>query len=135
MFVSMVSDKANKEVSDMTQYALLIYSDVKRWQDISEDEMGAIMGEYFTYTQALRDTGVHKGGEALQPADTARTVAANDVVTDGPFADVAEHLGGFYIVDVESMDEALEWAAKLPGVTRGLDRIEVRPVMVFEESG
>ena len=119
----------------MTQYALLIYSDVKRWQDISEGEMGAIMGEYFTYTQALRDTGVYKGGEALQPVDTARTVAANDIVTDGPFADVAEHLGGFYIVDVESMDQALEWAAKLPGVARGLDRIEVRPVMVYEESG
>ena len=54
-------------------------------------------------------------------------------MTDGPFADVAEHLGGFYIIDVATMDEALEWAAKLPGVPRGLDRIEVRPVMVYPE--
>jgi hypothetical protein len=54
-------------------------------------------------------------------------------VTDGPFAEVAEHLGGFYIVDVDTMDDALEWAAKLPGVDRGLDRIEVRAVMVFPE--
>lgn len=119
----------------MAQFALLIYSDTKRWQDISDDEMGAIMGEYFAYTQALKDAGVYKGGEALQTAETAKTVAANDMVTDGPFADVAEYLGGFYLVDVESMDKALEWAAKLPGVPRSLDRIEVRPVMDFEESG
>ena len=119
----------------MAQFALLIYSDTKRWQDVGEQEMGAIMGEYFAYTQALRDAGVYKSAEALQPADTAKTVAPNDLVTDGPFADVAEHLGGFYIVDVESMDKALEWAARLPGVARNLDRIEVRPVMVYEESG
>lgn len=117
----------------MSQYTLLIYSDTKRWQDVTDDEMGAIMGEYFAYTEALREAGVHQGGEALQPADTAKTVAANDVVTDGPFADVAEHLGGYYLVDVDTMDEALQWAAKLPGVSRGLDRIEVRPVMVFPE--
>jgi hypothetical protein len=117
----------------MSQYTLLIYSDVKRWQDVTEGEMGAIMGEYNAYTRALRDAGVHVAGEALQPADTAKTVAQNGVVTDGPFADVAEHLGGFYIIDVATTDEALEWAAKLPGVARGLDRIEVRPVMVYPE--
>ena len=117
----------------MTQYTLLIYGDAKRWQDVTEDEMNAIMGDYFAYTQALRDAGVYASAEALQPADTAKTVAANGVVTDGPFAEVAEHLGGFYIVDVDTMDDALEWAAKLPGVDRGLDRIEVRAVMVFPE--
>lgn len=117
----------------MSQYTLLIYSDVKRWQDVTEGEMGAIMGEYNAYTRALRDAGVHVAGEALQPADTAKTVAQNGVVTDGPFADVAEHLGGFYIIDVATTDEALELAAKLPGVPRGLDRIEVRPVMVYPE--
>lgn len=117
----------------MAKYTLLIYSDTKRWQEIGEDEMNAIMGEYFAYTQALRDAEVHAGGEALQPSDTARTVAQNGVVTDGPFADVAEHLGGFYLVDVATQDQALEWAAKLPGVERGLDRIEVREVVEFPE--
>jgi hypothetical protein len=117
----------------MAKYTLLIYSDTKRWQEIGEDDMNAIMGEYFAYTQALRDAGVHAGGEALQPSDTARTVAQNGVVTDGPFADVAEYLGGFYLVDVATQDQALEWAAKLPGVERGLDRIEVRQVMEYPE--
>jgi hypothetical protein len=118
----------------MALYTLLIYSDVKNWQDVGEDDMNAINGEYFAYTQALRDAGVHRGGEALHPADTAKTVAQNDVVTDGPFADVAEHLGGFYLVEVDSEDQALEWAGKLPGVSRGLDRIEVREVMVFPDA-
>ena len=118
----------------MAKYTLLIYSDTKRWQDVGEDEMNAIMGEYFAYTQALRDAGVHRVGEALHPADTARTVAANGVVTDGPFAEVAEHLSGFYVVDVDTEEQALEWARKLPGVPRGLDRTEVRQVMEFPDA-
>jgi hypothetical protein len=117
----------------MAQYTLLIYSDAKRWQDVTENEMNAIMGEYYAYTEAVRNAGVYVGAEALQPADTAKTVAANGVVTDGPFAEVAEHLGGFYLLDVATMDDALQWAAKLPGVDRGLDRIEVRAVMVYPE--
>jgi hypothetical protein len=118
----------------MAKYTLLIYSDTKRWQDVGEDEMNAIMGEYFAYTQALRDAGVLRGVEALQPADTAKTAAANGVVTDGPFADVAEHLGGFYVVDVDGEEQALDWAHKLPGVPRGLDRIEVRQVVDYPDA-
>lgn len=117
----------------MSQQMLLIYSDAKRWQDVTDEEMNAIMGEYFAYTQALQDAGVLVAGEALEPVDTARTVAANGVVTDGPFADVAEHLAGFYLIDVDSTEAALEWAARLPGVARGLDRIEVRAVVVFPQ--
>ena len=118
----------------MAKYTLLIYSDVKRWEDLGEDEMNAIMGEYFAYTQALREAGVYHGGEALQPADTAKTVGQNGVVTDGPFAEVAEHLGGYYLIDVDSPAQALDWAAKLPGVDRGLDRIEVREVVEYPDA-
>lgn len=118
----------------MSKYMLLIYSDYKRWQDVTEEEQGAIMGEYYAYSEALVDAGVMAGGDALQPADTAKTVAKDGVVTDGPFADVAEHLGGFYLVDVDSMDQALDWAGRIPGVPRGLDRIEVRPVMEFPDA-
>lgn len=117
----------------MAKYTLLIYSDAKRWQDVGEDEMNAIMGEYFAYTQAIDDAGVRLAGEALEPVDTAKTVAANGVVTDGPFAEVSEHLGGFYLIAADTMDQALEWAAKLPGVSRGLDRIEVRRVVEYPE--
>ncbi|HSK96776.1 MAG TPA: YciI family protein [Euzebyales bacterium] len=118
----------------MAQYTLLIYSDVKRWQEIGEDEMDAINGEYFAITQAMRDAGVHKGGAALQDVTTARTVAADGVVTDGPFADITEHLGGFYLLELDSADQAVQWAARLPGVARGIDRIEVRPVMEYPEA-
>lgn len=117
----------------MAKYTLLIYSDAKRWQDVDEDGMNAIMGEYFAYTRAIDDAGVRLAGEALEPVDAAKTVAANGVVTDGPFAEVAEHLGGFYLIKADTMDEALEWAAKLPGVSRGLDRIEVRRVVEYPE--
>ena len=118
----------------MALYTLLIYSDPKRWQDVTEQEMGTIMGDYFAYTTALRDAGAYAAGEALEPADTAKTVAADDVVTDGPFADVAEHLGGFYVVKADTMDEALQWAGRLPGVSRGLDRIEVRRVVEYPDA-
>jgi hypothetical protein len=118
----------------MAKYTLLIYSDAKRWQDVGEDEMNAIMGEYFAYTQALREAGVYQGGEALQPVDTAKTVGQGGVVSDGPFAEVAEHLGGFYLIEVDGEERAVEWAAKLPGVDRGLDRIEVREVVEYPDA-
>jgi hypothetical protein len=116
----------------MSKYLLLIYTDAKRWEDVGEDERDAVNGEYYAYTEELTKSGALVGGEALLGVETAKTVAQNGVVTDGPFAETAEHLGGYYLVDVETMDEAIEWAARIPGVPRGLDRVEVRPIMVFE---
>jgi len=116
----------------MSQYLLLIYTDAKRWEDVGEDERNAVTGEYYTYTQELTSSGALVGGEALQGVETAKTVAQNGVVTDGPFAETTEYLGGYYLIDVETMDDAIEWAAKIPGVPRGVDRVEVRPIMVFE---
>ena len=120
------------------QYILLIYNNeaegMERYQRLSEEEQQADMGRWWAYTQELEDAGVHVAGEALHPTQTAKTVTLKDgerLVTDGPFAETKEQLGGFYIVDVESEEEALEWAAKIPSAPYG--NVEVRQVMVFEQ--
>jgi hypothetical protein len=117
----------------VSKYMLLIYNDDKRYRDVTAEEQGAISAEYYTFTQSLIDAGAMVGGEPLESPETARVVAQDGVVTDGPFAETSEHLGGFYIVEVGSIEDACTWAAKLPGVTRGLDRIEVREVRVLPE--
>ena len=116
------------------QYLLLIYGDQTGWDSMSEEEQGQIFQAYGSYTEELEKSGAMVGGNALQPTQTATTVRVrNDetLTTDGPFAETKEQLGGYYLVDVDSLDEALEWAAKIPGARHG--SIEVRPVMVFEE--
>ena len=112
----------------MARQMLLIYSDPASWGRLSEDDQGAINGEYMAYTQEMVEAGVMVAGDPLQGTETAKTVAPDGVVTDGPFADVAEHLGGYYIVDTATIKEACDWAAKNPGVRRGLSRVEVRPI-------
>lgn len=117
----------------MARYMLLIYSDSKGWEGVSEEESGAVFGEYFAFTQSLVEAGVMAGGDPLVGVDQARTVS-KDAVTDGPFAETAEVLGGYYVVDVPTIDEAIAWAGKLPGVGRGLDRIEVREIMELPDA-
>lgn len=111
------------------QYALLIYDDESTWAQLSDEQSQAIMGEYATYTQQLRERGAMRGGEPLRPTQTATTVRVRNgetLTTDGPFAETKEQLGGFYLIDVESLDEALEWAAKIPAARAG--SVEVRPI-------
>jgi hypothetical protein len=111
------------------QYMLLIYDDEAKWERMSEEEANALMGEYFAYTDELRRSGAFVSGEPLENTPSAKTVSVRDgqhFVTDGPFAETKEQLGGFYLVDVESEDEALDWAAKIPTARTG--RIEVRPL-------
>ena len=118
------------------QYMLLIYGDQDGWKSRSEEENGQIMQAYMQFTEELQASGSLVGGDALEPTQTATTVRVrNDetLTTDGPFAETKEQLGGYYIVDVGSIDEALEWAAKIPGAKHG--SVEVRPVMVFDEDG
>jgi hypothetical protein len=113
---------------------LLIYGDESGWQTIGDEERGQLMQAYGTFTQELQSAGAMVAGDALQPTQTATTVRVRNeetLTTDGPFAETKEQLGGYYLVDVDSLDEALEWAAKIPGARHG--SIEVRPVMVFEE--
>jgi hypothetical protein len=118
------------------QYMLLIYDEERTVQDMSEEERNAFMGEYFTYTQELRDAGAYIAGDALQPTATATTLSVRDgktLTTDGPFAETKEQLGGYYLIEAESLDSALEWAAKIPSARIG--KIEVRPVVVFDREG
>jgi hypothetical protein len=112
------------------QYMLLIYDDETQWGRMSEEDRGGVMREYFEYTSQLRDAGAFASGGQLQPTATATTVRIQNgeqMVTDGPFAETKEQLGGFYIVEAETIDEAIEWAAKIPSARYG--SIEVRPLV------
>ncbi|WP_300009111.1 YciI family protein [Pseudonocardia sp.] len=116
------------------KYMLLIYGPAEG--DWSEEAVQAEMNAYWAYEKAVADAGVKLGSEALQPVSTATTVAVRAdgerVVTDGPFAEAREVLGGYYLLDVPDLDAALDWAARCPGSHNG-NRIEVRPVLEFEE--
>ena len=115
----------------MPQYMLLIYTPAEGGP--SPEELQAQRARWQEYTQSLIDAGAMVAGDALQSVDTATTVRVRDgetVVTDGPFAETKEILGGYYVLDVPDLDEALKWAAKIPNVHYG--STEVRPVMVLE---
>lgn len=119
------------------KYAILIYDEntANPSPEPPDPEMwGQVMAQYNAYTKALTDAGVNLGGEALQPNPTATTIRVRDgntVTTDGPFAETKEGLGGFYLIDVKDLDDALAWAAKCPGAWYGT--VEVRPVASFEQ--
>ena len=116
------------------QYLCLIYSDETMWPKMSKQDAESMMAEYMAFTAKVKESGHYLGGNRLQPTHTSTSVRVrngNLSATDGPFAETKEQLGGYYLVDVGSIDEALEWAAKIPGALHG--SVEVRPVMVFEE--
>ena len=116
------------------QYMLLIYNSPNAWDSMSEEEQGQVFGEYGTFTEELQNSGKLVAGDALQPIATATSIRVRDgetLTTDGPFAETKEVLGGYYLIDVESLDEALEWGAKVPGSKYGT--IEVRPVVTDYE--
>lgn len=115
------------------QYVLLIYSE-EPTSPPSPEQAEAVMAEWWAYDTAMKESGFHVTGQALQHTQTATTVRVKGderVVTDGPFAETREVLGGFYVIDVPDLDTALEWAAKSPGAKYG--SMEVRPVMVFDD--
>src|SRR5262252_9783797 len=114
------------------QYLLLIYDDEKNWAKMSDAEKGKMMGEYRQFTEEIIKSGQHQGGNALQPVSTATTVRVRNgkrLTTDGPFAETKEQLGGFYLVEASSTEEAVAIAARIPGARHG--SIEVRPIMTF----
>ena len=116
------------------KYMLLIYGAQDR-TSLSAEAVQQEMDEYWAYEKAVADAGVRIASDALQGVETATTVQVRDdgerVVTDGPFAETREILGGYYLLDVPDLDAALDWAARCPGAHRG-NKIEVRPVMEFE---
>ena len=116
------------------QYMLLIYDDEAAWAQMGEEERKGIHGEYFAFTTSIRESGNLVAGDALQSTSTATAVRQRNgetLVTDGPFAETKEQLGGYYLVEAKDADEALAIAARVPSARYGT--IEVRPVMVFPD--
>jgi len=117
------------------RYALLIYVEPPTVEP-SEEENAAVMKAYNEFTQEAVEAGVMRGGEALEDAKTATSVRVRNgqtLVTDGPFAETKEEFGGFYLIEAGNLDEAIKWAAKIPGAVRGT--IEVRPIWEIPDSG
>src|SRR4051794_386311 len=116
------------------QYMCLIYDDEQVFHNLPDDERNQVYGDYGTFTESIREAGSYVAGDALQPTSTATTVRIRDgktLVTDGPFAETKEQLGGYYLVEAKDMDEALKIAERIPSARYG--SIEVRPVVVWEE--
>jgi hypothetical protein len=115
------------------KYLLTIYEDESRWADMSPEDSKPVMDAYYAFGREAEERGAYLSGEGLQPTSTATTVSVRDgerMVSDGPFAETKEQLGGYYLLECKDLDEAIEWAAKIPGAQSG--SVEVRPVMDYE---
>jgi hypothetical protein len=114
------------------QYLLLIYANESAAAQVPQEDRQKMFGAWMAYTADLKSTSALVAGDALQPVATATSVRIRNgerMITDGPFAETKEQLGGYYLVEAKDLDAAIEWAAKCPGAQAGT--IEVRPIMVF----
>jgi hypothetical protein len=112
------------------QYLLLIYDSEAQWEATKEAEKQKIYQQYGELMQDLQKTGKYKAGHQLQPISAATTVRLRNgkkAVTDGPFAETKEQLGGYFLVEAKDLDDALAIAARIPSARTG--SIEVRPVV------
>jgi hypothetical protein len=110
----------------------LIYWDMNQDTQFTQEEMEAQFEAYRAFTAEVRDRGLILNADALQSTATATTVSLSGgkiLTTDGPFAETKEQLGGYYVLDCENLDEAIEIAAKIPHAQNGT--IEIRPVMEY----
>jgi hypothetical protein len=119
------------------KYLLTLYNDEARRDEFSPEELAEGMKRWDAYTTEAKDAGAFLGGEGLAPAATATTVqihptGGEPIITDGPYAETKEQLGGFYLLDCEDLDEAIAWAKKIP-MPGG--KVEVRPIMDYEAVG
>jgi hypothetical protein len=112
------------------KYMLLIYDEEQLWGKLSEAERQKIMGEYGQFTQQIKSNGRYVAGSQLQPTSAATSVRVRDgkrLLTDGPFAETREQLGGYYLIDAADLDEAIALAARIPSARLGT--VEVRPLV------
>lgn len=120
----------------MPRYVALIYSPAESEGQGTPEQQQVVYDEYTAFGQEAGAAGVILGGEALHDTATATTVRVEGgpggdiITTDGPFAETKEVLGGFYVLQADDLDEAVRWAAKIPGAWHG--KIEVRPLMEFD---
>ena len=114
------------------KYLCLIYDEESMLEAMSKPENDAFMGEYFGFTNSIKEAGKYCGGEALQPIHTATTVRVRNgktTTTDGPFAETKEQLGGYYLVEAVDLNEAIQIASRIPSARTG--SVEVRPIVVY----
>ena len=113
----------------MVKYLLMIFEDENRYPQIPDDEVRQIMAEYQKVAKSAQSAGVLLSHHRLQPTSAATTVRVKQgspVFTDGPFAETKEHLGGYFLIDVKDLAEALKWASMIPSARTG--SVEVRPI-------
>lgn len=119
------------------QYMLILISEEGNRDDATPEQMREVLGAWNEYTESLKEAGAFLSGDGLQPSATATTVelasSGDHVVTDGPFAETKEQVGGFYVIECADLDEALGWAKKVP-MSPG-SSIEVRPVIDYAQAG
>jgi hypothetical protein len=112
------------------QFLALIYAG----EDQDDVDMQTLIAQYQVFDEQAEAAGILLGGNALEAVSTATSVrvrSGKPELTDGPFAETKEQLGGYYLLECKDLDEALEWAAKIPSARYG--SIEVRPIMVFDQ--
>jgi hypothetical protein len=118
------------------KYLLALFSEEGGMEDASPEEMKTVMDRWSAYGREAVEKDAFLAGEGLQPSATASTVRIEEgkepTVTDGPFAESKEQLGGFYLLECKNLDEALEYAKKIPFQNGS---VEVRPVMDYTELG
>ena len=118
------------------KYLLTIYDEESGFAEATPEDIQQVMAAYEKFGRDASEAGVMLGGEGLQPSGTATSVRVRDgetITSDGPFAETREQLGGYYLLDCRDLDEAIGWAAKIPGAQSGT--VEVRPVMNYEAAG
>jgi hypothetical protein len=112
------------------KYILLIYGDERVWSSLTREEMEKVYAEHRAFGEAMEKAGVMRGGYELKPVATATSVRFSQGrpprTVDGPFAETKEQLAGYYLIEVDNLEQAIEWAEKMPGMTEGT--VEVRPV-------
>ncbi|MEM7193539.1 MAG: YciI family protein [Pseudomonadota bacterium] len=114
------------------QYLLMIYSAQNAGPQPGDEDFAEFMGEYFAFTRETQDRQAFVAGDALEDVDTATTVRVREGkvdITDGPFAETKEVLGGYYLLECQNLDEAIEWACKIPSARFG--SVEIRPIMTL----
>ena len=114
------------------QFMIVINSDERAQAKATVEQQKTMHAEYMRYTEELQKAGVMRGGDALDSSSSGARVSFEDgrrIVRDGPFTEAKEVIGGYYLIDAKSRDEAIEWAAKCPGAKHA--GVEVRSVMVF----
>ena len=112
------------------QYLLLIYGEEKRWEKLPATERDTVLQEYMDYSKSIAQSGHMRGANELDTIGKAKTVRVRDgkqFVTDGPFAETKEQLGGYYLVEAKDINEALALGARIPSARWG--SIEVRPII------